>query len=245
MPQKSLPVDSPRQSSTTATLADKKKTVFLPTSQARLDTLQDIVDEVVTTNYSTVWTKLCHALEIKAELGDSAYHKYLQAVLSKSSSAVRVSVQCSEPENWIYENGGQQFKHDIPWKDVKPHVKSLKVLFHQGHSTFNNNNVKDWLKDHVKDAPKLSRVEIYIRYSNGFVETKKKDKNGVDIDWQYGKKDSTMRFAGNLWSFRQLKKVSFTIQRKDTSGSIYTWCCTERDQDKMVWKDWTSGRWAW
>ncbi|KAE9966179.1 hypothetical protein BLS_007182 [Venturia inaequalis] len=243
--QKSLQAKNPQQPSTTAAKRDKNKTVFLPTSQSRLDSLQDMVDDVVSTNRSTVWTKICQALEIKTELGDSAYQKYLQAVLSKSSSAVRVSMQCSEPDKWIFDNAGQQFKHDIPWKDIKPYIKSLKVFVEQGYPSFSNKKVKNWLKDHVKDAPKLSRVEIFIRYREGSIDTKKEDKNGADMDWQYGKKDSTMRFACDLWSFSQLKRVSFTIQKKYISGDICTWCCTERDQDKKIWKDWTSGRWAW
>ncbi|TID26590.1 hypothetical protein E6O75_ATG01083 [Venturia nashicola] len=123
--QKSPQAKNPQHPSATATPRDKNKTVFLPTSQSCLDNLQDIVDEVVTTNHFTVWTKLCHALEIKAELGDSAYRKCLQAVLSKSSSAVRVSMQSSEPERWIYDNALSWHRRRYQLQFFRPPVPTL------------------------------------------------------------------------------------------------------------------------
>lgn len=105
--QKSLDIKNPKQSEATATSNDKNKTFFLPTSQSHFDNLQDTADEMVTTNHSTVWTKLCHASEIKSELGDSVRQKYIQAVLSKSSSVIRVSMQSSQPGEWIYDNAGR------------------------------------------------------------------------------------------------------------------------------------------
>ncbi|QDS70972.1 hypothetical protein FKW77_007334 [Venturia effusa] len=245
MPQQPLGVESPQQSEVKPITKDKNKTVFLPTSQARLDDLRDIVDDMLTTTRPTVWTKLCHAPEIRTELGDATYQEYLQGVLSKSSSAVRVSMLCFKSNEWVYDNGGRKYKLDVPWKDIKPYVKSLKVLVDQGDDTFTNKKVKQWLKDHVKNAPKLSRVELSIRYREGFIDTMKVDKFGADMDWQYGKKDKTMRFAQDLWSFTALKRVSFTVQKTFARENMYNWCSTERDQDKKIWKDWTSGRWTW
>lgn len=151
----------------------------------------------------------------------------------------------SHPEKWVYDNAGQEFKYNIPWKDIKPYVKSLRVFFDQDNEDFSTKKVKKWLQEHVRDAPKLTKIEMCIRYREGFVETKKVDRYGADIDWQYGRKDRTMRFAADLWSFRQLKRVSFTVQKNFDSGGNYPWYSTERDQDKKVWKDWTSARWAW